>query len=209
MKLGTASGWMLAAIACVGSLGAGCDKKKEGAGLPPATEWTADGEGDKAGTAPGAANPHTGADPHAGLDVDPHAGVDVTGMEQMAPDPARAIDATKFLRGSIVPGKEWAGKIPPGSTIFLSVKRPDPKTGEPTGAPIAVERFDATFPIQFEVTEASQMIKGTTFEGDVVISVWWDKDSDAATKLPGDLLGSVKATIPAKDLVVTLDTVRQ
>jgi hypothetical protein len=205
MKLGIASGALLAAIACVGTLGSGCEKKKEG-GLPPATEWSADGEG--SGTAPGAANPHTGADPHAGLDVDPHAGVDVTGMQEMAPDPARPIDATKFLRGSIVPGKEQAGKIPAGATIFLSVKRPDPSTGQPTGAPIAVERFDANFPIQFEVTEASQMIKGTSFEGDVVISVWWDQDGDAATKQPGDLLGSVKATIPAKDLVVTLDQVR-
>ena len=51
------------------------------------------------------------------------------------------------------------------------------------------------------------MIGGTGFAGDVDVAARFDQDSDALSKQPGDITGMVKATIPAKGLVIPLATV--
>jgi coagulation factor V (labile factor) len=164
-------------------------------------------------------DPHAGLDmnnPHAGMDMnDPHAGmdmgdggVDVTQLGLQPPDPDRAIDASKFLKGTIKPSAETKARIAPGAVIFLSVKRADPATGQPTGAPLAVQRVSlSAWPLWFELTEADAMVSGTAFDGDVVITAWSDQDQDAISKQPGDVQGQVRAKIPAKDLVLVLDKV--
>jgi hypothetical protein len=178
----------------------------------------------------GMGNPHAGmdmGDPHAGMDMgDPHAGMDMgnphAGMDMGGgdggvdvmqlglppPDPNRAIDPEKFLRGTLKPSAATKARIPPGSVIFLSVKRADPATGQPTGAPLAVKRLQlASWPLWFELTEADAMIGGTAFHGDVVITAWSDQDQDAIGRQPGDVQGQVRAKIPAKDLELVLDKV--
>lgn len=171
-------------------------------------------------------DPHAGLnmnDPHAGLDMNnPHGGmghpqggmgdggVDVTQLGLQPPDPARAIDPGKFLKGTIKPSAETRSRIAPGAVIFLSVKRADPATGQPTGAPLAVQRVPlSAWPLWFELTEADAMVSGTAFDGDVVITAWSDQDQDAISKQPGDVQGQVRAKIPAKDLVLVLDKVVQ
>jgi hypothetical protein len=168
-------------------------------------------------------DPHAGmagGDPHAGMaGGDPHAGmaagaapsgssggVDVTQLGLEAPDPERAIDPDKYLKGTIKPSAALKAKIAPDAVIFLSVKRADPSTGAATGAPLAVERLPQTgWPMWFNLTEANAMVKGTAFSGDVVITAWADHDHDAISKAPGDVVGEARATIPAKDIDVTLD----
>ncbi len=207
---------LFAAIATV----AGCSKesKDSSAGLPPAQDWRdpasapAIPQGGMGDPHAGMGNPHGGphggmADPHAGM-ADP-TGVDVAAMGLPPPDPARARDSSKFLKGTIQPAAGLRDTIKAGSVVFVSVKRPDPKTGEPTGMPLAVERLEANWPLWFHISEEQQMIGGTDFSGEVVITAWTDQDQDAISKSPGDLTGSVRATIPAENLKLELDTVVQ
>jgi len=219
-------------LVCVFAAGA-CskDESKDYRGLPPAESWQAPSpaSGSTAGAAAtqgGMGNPHGGMDmndPHAGLDMNnPHGGtghpqggmgdggVDVTQLGLQPPDPDRAVDPGKFLKGTIKPTAETKTRIGPGAVIFLSVKRADPATGQPTGAPLAVQRVPlSVWPLWFELTEADAMVSGTAFDGDVVITAWSDQDQDAISKQPGDVQGQVRTKIPAKDLVLVLDKVIQ
>ena len=147
-------------------------------------------------------------DVHAGLGGGHPGGADVGQMGLPPPDPNRQIDPNKYLRGQIHPTDATKARIPSGGVIFLAVKRADPKTGEPTGAPMAVERLTATgWPLEFNLTEAQAMIGGTGFAGDVVVTARYDQDGDALSKQPGDVAGEVKATIPADKLDLPLGSV--
>lgn len=158
-----------------------------------------------------------GADPHAGVPgapplsgaENPHGagGVDVTAMGLPAPDPDRPIDPTKVLEGTIDLPPALRAKVPAGAAIFISVRPLDPASGEGRGAPVAVDKLVATgtWPLAWKLTEAQAMIGGTGFAGDVVVSVRFDQDSDAMSKQPGDITGTLKATIPQKGLQVVLD----
>ncbi len=159
-------------------------------------------------------NPHAGmamGDPHAGVDMGgAGGGVDVMQLGLPPPDPNRPIDLSKSLTGTLKPTAETKANIPIGAMVFFSVKRADPATGKPVGSPLAVKRmFVGSWPMWFELTDADAMVGGTEFSGDVVITAWSDQDQDAMSKSPGDVIGEVRATIPAKDLVLELDTVIQ
>lgn len=163
-------------------------------------------QGNPHGSAP--ANPHGAApaNPHAGTDG--QGGVDVESLGLQPPDPNRNIDPNHFLRGSIKPTEETKVGIPSGAVIFISVKRADPGTGQPVGSPLAVKRLRLTeWPVWFNLTDEDAMIMGTALSGDVVITAWADQDQDAISKTPGDVLGTTRATVPAKDLTITLDTI--
>lgn len=221
----------ITALVCLSLAAGACskDEDKDYRGLPPADTWQAPSPAAAATGTPGGTDdphaglnmndPHAGMDmnnPHAGMDMDnPHAdmdtgdgGVDVTQLGLQPPDPDRAVDPGRFLKGTIKPSAETKARIPPGAVIFLSVKRADAATGQPTGASLAVKRVQlAAWPLWFELTEADAMIGGTAFDGDVVITAWSDQDQDAIGKQPGDVQGQVRAKIPAKDLVLVLDKV--
>jgi hypothetical protein len=174
-----------------------CDRRKGPTGeMKQAEDW-----GDPS-------NPHAEVapsvdeeDPHAGIDMnDPHGGIDPT---EMAPSEDRAIDPNKFLRGSIALTDATQGKVPASGVVFVFAKAPG------GGPPLAVERVDiGGFPMKFDLTEADQMIEGTNFSGQVVISVRVDQDSDVMTRQAGDLSGTLEATIPAEGLEVKLDAVQ-
>lgn len=149
-------------------------------------------------------------DPHAGLDMDdPHAGLDMGeddlgGLEP--PDPDRPIDPTKFLRGRIRAGDE-AATVAPGAIVFLSAWPIDKGTGEVLGSPLAVAKLTADkLPMEFRLDERNMMVKGTRFEGDVMIVARVDNDGEARTKEPGDLEGRVRARVPADKIDLVLDT---
>ncbi len=189
--------------------------------LPPATDWQAPPD-----TAPvrqahmGSADPHAGlameANPHAGLDMaeeDPHAGVDMSdpamaGM--IPPDPGRTIDTSQFLEGTIVATDKTKSFIKPGAIIFLSVRQIEPVTGDVISTPVAVARLDVNeLPIPFHLSEANAMSAGTNFKGTVQISARVDSDGEARSRTPGDVEGTVRATIPAAGLTLTLDSILQ
>lgn len=221
-------------LACLLAFSCSSDKKDDPASeLPVANSWNGQGTaGDRVLSAP--ADPHAGlnmgaaADPHAGLDMggaaDPHAGLNMGGASDphagldmgeggnpgglQAPDPNRAVDPSKFLKGSISTAKNTAGLVKPGAIIFVSVRPINKATGESLGSPLAVERFDIqSLPVEFHLTGAHTMVAGTAFEGDVMVYARVDSDGEASSKLAGDVEGSVMASIPAEGLSLVLDTV--
>lgn len=201
----------------------GCERKRTSPGLPAAENWSKSSPGSgmaPPGGGPAGNNPHAGVDmndPHAGVNMnDPHAGVDmgggqgggvdVTKMGLQGPDPARPVDPNRYIRGTIKPAANLKDKVKPGTAVFVLAKKAD-ANGQPLpGPPIAVVRLEWQDNLPFELTEANQMIEGTQFSGDVVVTVRYDQDSDALSKQPGDLTGMKKVTIPAKDVAITLDT---
>lgn len=158
-----------------------------------------------------------GGDPHAGVPGAPPlgggmggmggGGVDVTQLGLPPPDPSRSIDPQKVLTGTVTLGAAHAGKVPPGAVIFLAVRAVDPATGQGVGMPIAADRLvvGSSWPIPFRLDEADAMIAGTGFTGDVLITARYDQDHEARSRQPGDIVGQVRATIPAQNLVISLD----
>lgn len=228
MTRSTRSFWLVLALL---ALAGACESDRAPRGVPPASQWKSpEPKPSVVGTArqgSGRASPHgASGDPHAGLDVDdphagmggdrpagdPHAGLDighgadVEGLE--APDPDRPIDKSKFLRGQIRADKAAAGRIKPGAILFLSAWPIDEATGEILGSPLAVDRLDvASLPLEFNLDESHMMVKGTRFEGEVLVTARVDADGEARTKEPGDVEGSVRARVPAGDIVLVLDSV--
>jgi hypothetical protein len=217
-------------------LAAGCDAGgASGGGLPPASDWTPPtpaesrpGGGGPPGSMHGG-NPHAGmnmgdphagmnmGDPHAGMNMgDPHAGMNMgdphAGMDPMAgmepPDPDRPIDQSKFLRGTLRATAATEKAIKPGAILFLSAWPIDPTTEELLGAPLAAQKIDVgTLPMSFQLDERDTMVKGTRFEGNVLITARVDGDGEARTKEPGDVEGRLVTKIPAEGLEVVLDTI--
>ncbi|MEZ4404338.1 MAG: hypothetical protein R3B06_30235 [Kofleriaceae bacterium] len=154
-----------------------------------------------------------GGDPHAGVPGAPPlggggGGVDVAQLGLPAPDPSRPVDPSKFLAGTLDVPAALRSKIPAGGAIFVAVRSRDPGTGQGVGAPIAVEKLIApsTWPMAWKLTEAQAMIGGTGFAGDVVVTARYDQDSDAMSKMPGDITGTAAATIPSAGVQLVLDT---
>ncbi len=76
------------------------------------------------------------------------------------------------------------------------------------GGPIAVEMLAAErFPIPFQLSGAQSMVAGTEFSGSVVVYARIDGDGEASTTKPGDIEGSVQASIPEDGLQLVLNQV--
>lgn len=211
---------------------AGCkDKKAEG--LPPAQEWSSGTNtlpaAPGAGAARGGNNPHAGMagapDPHAGMNMggaapDPHAGVDmsnphggaggspnVAAMGLPAPDPNRKLDPNHRVTGVIKVHAKAKDRVAAGGAVFVIVKKAGPD-GAPMGPPLAVDKLTwQKDELKFSMTDAQSMIAGTELSGDVVVTARYDQDSDALSKQPGDVTGSVRAKVPADNVTLTLDDV--
>ena len=84
----------------------------------------------------------------------------------------------------------------------------DKATGEVLGSPMAVEKLTADkLPLAFNLDERNMMVKGTTFQGDVLLTARIDQDGEARTKEPGDIEGRARARVPAEKIDIVLDTV--
>jgi len=204
---------LLVGLGAVAALAACSNQGAPGQGLPPATEWNAPVAASEESD-PGMASPSGMANPH-GMD-DPHAGLDMGGMEGFGddllplppPDPNRAIDPSKYLRGVIVVGDAVKGKLNPEHPVFLSVKPWSPAIQAAAGPTLAVDKLaHARLPAAFELTEANAMADGTQFAGQVVITAHVSQTGDALARVPGDLIGTAVATIPADQIELVVDTV--
>ncbi len=203
-----------------------CDKgARSGPGAQSQAPQGIPAGGSGAVNAPGAPAAPSGADPHAGIDMngaDPHAGVDMGGganphgmanphgggggMEGNMPTP-EALDPATVIKGTIDVSPALAGKVKPGDVIFLSLKTVDPTTGELRRPPLAVDRIEIQkLPQAFELSNQKLMIPGAKIEGQVAVSARIDRDVDAMTRAAGDLEGIVKTKPPQKDLKVIIDT---
>jgi hypothetical protein len=158
--------------------------------------------------------------PHAGVDMgggdDPHAGVDMGGgspnvaaMGLPAPDPNRPIDPNHRVTGTIKVHPKAKDRLKAGGAIFVVIKKVGPD-GAPISPPVAVDKL--IWPgkdLPFKMTEAQSMIAGTELSGDVIVTARYDQDSDAISKQPGDVSGSIRVTVPADNVSLVLDDVMQ
>jgi len=222
------------AVATVLVAFAGC-KDKKADGLPPAQEWSSNtntlpaAPGAKGANPNAGNNPHAGmnmgdgANPHAGMDMggaDPHAGVDmgnphggaggspnVAAMGLPAPDPNRKLDPNHRVTGTIKVHAKAKDRLAAGGAVFVIVKKAGPD-GAPMGPPLAVDKLTwQKDELKFSMTDAQSMIAGTELSGDVVVLARYDQDSDAISKQPGDVTGSVRVKVPADNVTLTLDDV--
>jgi hypothetical protein len=179
----------------------------------------------------GGGDPHAGmgmggnnaeADPHAGVPGapplagnfggDPNAahqgaGVDVTQLGLQSPDPNRPVDPNRRIKGTVKVTPAIGAKAVAGGVMFLMVRKLKPDgTG---GDLIAVDKL-AWNPdgLAFELTERHAMVQGAPdMVGDLILQARIDADEDAGTRSPGDVIGQTKVTIPADNVVLTLDGV--
>ena len=100
---------------------------------------------------------------------------------------APATTSEKVLRGTIDVKPELKANVAASDTVYIIARK------GAGGPPLAVKRVTAaTFPLSFELSEKDVMMGGP-FEGDVELTVRVDKDGDAMTKNPGDLVGKAPA----------------
>jgi len=225
----------LALVAAVALLPA-CKKEGERHGLPPASQWhepsqsastddqgsaddngadMAAGELDDNAEMPddevhagmgggGMAGGAMGANPHGGAmgGANPHGGM------AGAPDPNRPIDESRVLAGTITVKPDLAKLVKPGMVLYVSAKPPGTKDCVVTGVmPAASLKIDApALPQAFKLTEREVMMAGAGLTGEFLVCAHLSTTGDASKKVPGDLFGSVKATVPAKELGIVLET---
>jgi cytochrome c-type biogenesis protein CcmH len=117
-------------------------------------------------------------------------------------------DPSKTLTGELTLSDKIKDKVAAGDVIFLVARQDD---GTDHGGPIlGVKRLTVgAWPQPFELDGRDAMQPGTKFEGKVLITARVDKDGDAITKNPGDALGTLHTTIPAKGVKVPIDTITQ
>jgi hypothetical protein len=89
------------------------------------------------------------------------------------------------IEGTIELAPELAGSVPPNAVMFLMAH------GEAGGPLVAAQRIAVQrFPIAFSIGSADHMMAAGSFAGALRISARIDTDGNAATRDPGDLLGS-------------------
>jgi hypothetical protein len=119
--------------------------------------------------------------------------------------PTAPIDRNQLISGIIRVSPKVKDKIHAGEALFVAVRQDQ---GGLPGQILAVDRLQVgDFPMPFALDGSKAMVAGTAFTGKVIVTVRADSDGDAMTKSPGDVQGVVNADIPARHVVVTLDTV--
>ena len=198
---------------------AGCSKKSNTEqGTPPGDEWGSGNiqpmHGGGGGMAPapmGGANPHASGElPPGHPDMGGGGGGQAADLPQLpAPDPNRKMDPAHHIKGMVSVDPKLKDKVKAGTPVFLVAKQVD-ASGNPSGAPLAVERLEwSDKGIEFTLDEGNAMIAGTELKGDVLVTAHYDTDGEARSKTPGDLLGQTKVTIPADGVKVVLDNLLQ
>jgi cytochrome c-type biogenesis protein CcmH len=134
------------------------------------------------------------------------------GDEVAAPSSAEAaaapLDPLSILSGELRLSPRVKTQVAPGETIFLVARGAG--QGAAPGPVLAVKKLVAgTFPQRFSLDnrDAMLMTTGTPLSGEVTLMARIDKDGDAMSKSPGDVIGSLKVKAPSRAVVLTLDTV--
>jgi cytochrome c-type biogenesis protein CcmH len=154
-----------------------------------------EGQAAPTGLPPSTGAPAAPALPPSHPPIDPH---------QRMPEPQN-VDPNMVLEGTIDIAPALKDKVKPGDVIFLSARRVE--GGQIQRMPLAVDRLEVkSFPLPFTLSGANVMMAGTEFKGEVALSARLDRDQEATTRSPGDIEGTLRASIPAKGLKVVLDT---
>jgi hypothetical protein len=205
-------------MAALALLGAACEKKSSpptaappSSGIPPLENAAAQAVGDRPTHDP------TGSNPHGAMGANAHAGIPgMRGMPAGHPaigggDPAGEqatpgdipFDPKTVIAGSLQLDKKVEAKVANGDVIYLVARAAE------GGPPLAVKRLVVgAWPLAFSLDSRDAMMAGTAMKGKIVVSARVDKDGDAMTKNPGDVIGQTKPIEPpAKDVVLMLDSV--
>ncbi len=109
------------------------------------------------------------------------------------------------IKGRLEVAPELAGKVSAGDAIYLVARNPV------TGSIIAVRRLaaPAKFPMDFELSGQDTMHEQGSLSGKIHLEARVDKDGDAMTKNPGDLVGEVRdpVSVPAEGVVLVFSKV--
>lgn len=132
--------------------------------------------------------------------------VDVTQMGLEGPDPNRKIDPSRRIKGVLKAHAKAKSRMKDGTPVFVVAKKRG-ADGKPEGPPLATVRLEWKDNLEFELTEANAMIKGTELVGEVVVTARYDQDSEALSKQSGDVSGQTRVKIPADGVVISLDDV--
>ena len=99
--------------------------------------------------------------------------------------PMAGTSTAQPISGTVSIAPELAGRIPPGSVLFVIARSAD------TGPPLAVKRIpDPKLPLAFSIGPDDRMIQAMPFAGPIKLSARIDSDGNAMTRLPGDLTGA-------------------
>ncbi|MEE2789423.1 MAG: hypothetical protein VX589_18945 [Myxococcota bacterium] len=113
------------------------------------------------------------------------------------------------LSGTIDLASGYASKVKSGSTLFIIVRR-DAGEGK-KGMLLAAKKIPVAdaknFPLNYSVTKADVMMRGTVLAGTVRVEARIDQDGDAISKQPGDIVGKAAQVfeVGAKGVNFTLD----
>lgn len=180
---------------------AGCEKKSApppSGGMPPlaATPATPSESGETHSV-------HDPVDPNAQLPPG-HPQLGQGGRIEGATPGDIAFDPKTVLKGEIRLDKKVRDQVKAGDVIYIVARSADNP-----GPPLAVRRLTAAdWPLAFSLDSRDAMMAGTQLAGKVTISVRVDKDGDAMTKNPGDVVGSSAPLSPPDDkVIITLDKV--
>lgn len=106
------------------------------------------------------------------------------------------------IEGTIELAADVAALWQANDTIYLIARR-----GQ-AGPPVAAKKLKAEkFPLSFTLAASDVMFQGVPFEGELDVIVRVDKDGDAATKSPGDLMGrsSAPIVVGSKGVKIVID----
>lgn len=109
------------------------------------------------------------------------------------------------IEGHLELGKDAMAHVKAGDTVFVIAR------SATTNAMVAVAKLQAPekFPLPFKLTSQNIMMAGGNLSGPIKLSARVDKDGDAITKKPGDVVGEVAQAVdvPAQNVVLTLNQV--
>lgn len=125
-----------------------------------------------------------------------------------APGPNGVNNSAASFSGRIVIADKLAAQVDTRGVLYVSVRN----VGMPNqGPPLAAKRFSQpSFPLSYSISNADVMMKGLPFTGPFDVYVRLDRDGDAMTKGPDDLIADgPKANVKAGDRDVNITLSRR
>ncbi|MBI4608807.1 MAG: cytochrome c-type biogenesis protein CcmH [Candidatus Rokubacteria bacterium] len=108
----------------------------------------------------------------------------------VGPASARQVATSRgTITGTVALAPSLRTRVPAGGVLFIIAKRGD-------GPPLAAKRIPSpVFPVEFSLGPEDRMIRGTPFEGEVMLLARVKRDGKAGPPGPGDLEGEAKAPV--------------
>jgi len=111
------------------------------------------------------------------------------------------------VAGTLELPEELRDKVSAGDVIFVMARHPV------NGSIVAVRKMEAPekFPLEFRLEQEHVMMHGRSLAGQVLLSARVDKDGDAMSRGPGDVLAELAepVTVPAEGVRLELNKVME